>query len=444
MTSVRRTPSRRRRKTADQVAQVTYAELRQLNPAAARQKLIEAHATLGSIRAVARAFRTTRAIVRKALRRFKADGPGGLDDRSTRPHRSPSKTSDALEAMVAQARKRTGYGPLRLHRDARVPLSPWTIRNVVRRLGLKPKRRRTWKGTKRRLYIWEQKDPLSFFQTDLKVIPDRKGIPPDAYEHHECAGLPPYQWTACCVRTRTRFLAFSREKTFANGLAFMTLVVLWLRAHGVHHHVGFQTDWGEEFGGKSPKKLASLDRRIFRPMGATLHRIRKGRTTDNAIVERSHRSDDEEFYGPLLTRYPDTDSFLLGAFRWQCRWNLRRQHFGRHMSGLCPADRAQQLLSTLKRDVFLFPPILLDIVGPIPQTLGPHLPSLKVGHDVLAHYPGPSPATVFLTTNAGRRSFLSNAALYFHASAFDLKGPTRTRYQRPPRSGMCTLTRKAG
>ena len=382
---------KRRRRTAAQVATVTYQDLRQLNPAAARQKLLEAHQTLHSIRAVARAFETSRAIVRKAIRRFRKLGPAGLDDLSRRPHRSPNKTSDKLEQLVAQHRKRSGFGPLRLHHTANIPLAPSTIRNIIRRLGLKPRRRRTYKGIRRRQYIWEQKDPLSFFQTDLKVIRDHKGIPPQAYQHHEKAGLPPYQWTACCVRTRARFLAYSREKTVANGLAFMTLVVLWLRAHGLHHHVGFQTDWGEEFGGKSPRKLAALDRRLFKPLGATLHRIRKGRTTDNALVERSHRSDDEEFYAPLLTRFPNTDSFLLGTFRWQCRWNLRRPHFGRHMCGLRPFDRASQLLPTITRDVMLFPPLLLDTLSPLPQKIGSKLPSLKitpkVGHDVPAHYP---------------------------------------------------------
>lgn len=380
-------PRRRHRSPAE----LTYAELRQLNPAAARQKLLEAVQQLGSIRAAARAFATSRNCVRKALRRFKQDGPAGLTDRSCRPHRCPRQTSPRLEALVLTARRRHGYGPQRLHRDAHVPLPPSTIRNILRRAGARPKRRRTWKGTRRRQYLWDSKDPLSFFQTDLKVIRDRKALPPDVYRHHEKAGLPLYQWTAICVRTRMRFLAFSSEKTRANGLAFMTLVVLWLRSQGVHSRcVSFQTDWGEEFGGKSPRILAALDRRIFAPMGASLLRIRKGRTTDNAIVERSHRSDDEEFYAPMLTRYPNTDAFLVGAFRWQCRWNLRRPHFGRHMYGQRPLDRARQIVDSLPRDVACFPPLLLDRLGPVPQLLAQHLPlklEPRVGHEVPAHYP---------------------------------------------------------
>jgi putative transposase len=370
-------------------AQMTYAELRQLNPAAARQKLLEAFETLVSVRAVAALFETDRKTVRKALHRFASAGVDGLADLSRRPHHSPNQTSSSLEQLVVAARRQTGYVPLRLHRDSEIPLSPGTIRNILRRHPVRPKKRKTWRGTRRRIYQWDDKEPLSFFQTDLKVIRDRKALPNDVYTHHERAGLPLYQWTACCVRTRLRFLAYSNEKTLANGLLFMILVACWVRMHGLHHRICFQTDWGEEFGGKSPRKLASLDRRIFAPLDAALLRIRKGRTTDNALVERSHRSDDEEFYAPKLIRYPNTDSFLLAAFRWQCRFNIRRPHFGKHMNGRRPIDRAREILPQLRRDVALFPSILLDKLGPATQLLATVLPITehqRVVHDVPAHY----------------------------------------------------------
>jgi putative transposase len=378
------------RKARRDPTRLTYAELRDLNPAAARQKLLEALDQLDSIHAVARLFVTDRNTVRKAVRRFRKLGPAGLTDASRRPLRSPTRTKRALEAAVLAARRRHGYGPLRLHRDAHIPLSPWTIRNILRRHHVKPKRRRSWRGTRRNIFHWEDKAPLSFFQTDLKIIRDRKALPQDVYTHHERAGLPLYQWTAACVRSRLRFLAWSNEKTVANGLLFMTLLVLWLRAHGVHHRLSFQTDWGEEFGGKSPRKLAELDRRLFAPLNATLLKIRKGRTTDNAIVERSHRSDDEEFYAPLLTRYPNTDAFLVAGYRWQSRFNIRRPHFGRHMDGRRPLDLAQGILPDLRRDVALFPPLLLDNIGPLPQLLRDVLPiteTKRPGDDVPAHYP---------------------------------------------------------
>ncbi len=46
--------------------------------------------------------------------------------------------------------------------------------------------------------------------------------------------------------------------------------------------------------------LARLNRKIFKPLGAQLVRFPPGRKGYNVRVERSHRTDDEEFYLPLL------------------------------------------------------------------------------------------------------------------------------------------------
>lgn len=74
-----------------------------------------------------------------------------------------------------------------------------------------------------------------------------KSIPKDVYFHILRLGLPRYQWTAIDVKTRVRFLAYSEDKSFANGLAFMLILALWLRGFRVSHKFYFQTDWGEEF-----------------------------------------------------------------------------------------------------------------------------------------------------------------------------------------------------
>lgn len=146
--SRRRRRRPRRAAPARSPAQMTYAELRALNPAAARQKVLEAFESLGSFRAVAVLFETDRKTVRKAIRRFRVNGVEGLTDLSRRPHHSPNQTSPALEQLVVAARRQTGYGPLRLNRDAEVPLPPGTIRNVLRRHPVRPKKRKTWRGTR--------------------------------------------------------------------------------------------------------------------------------------------------------------------------------------------------------------------------------------------------------------------------------------------------------
>lgn len=50
----------------------------------------------------------------KWIRRFTAEGRDGLQDRSSRPHRSPTRLSPAREAAIAARRRATLEGPHRI------------------------------------------------------------------------------------------------------------------------------------------------------------------------------------------------------------------------------------------------------------------------------------------------------------------------------------------
>lgn len=84
------------------------------------------------------------------------------------------------------------------------------------------------------------------------------------------------------------------------GLIFMMSIIYFLRALGLTHEITLQTDNGEEFGGKSVNKLDYLNRAIFGPLNTKLIHIPKGKKEYNAFVERSHQTDDNEFYIPQL------------------------------------------------------------------------------------------------------------------------------------------------
>jgi len=51
-------------------------------------------------------------------------------------------------------------------------------------------------------------------------------------------------------------------------------------------------------------------------LGAKLVRIPKGRKTYNGRVERSHRTDDEEFYVPCILEITDREEFYERAAEW--------------------------------------------------------------------------------------------------------------------------------
>lgn len=47
-------------------------------------------------------------------RRYQAEGVSGLEDRSSRPHRSPSKLKPSIERRIVAVRRRRGLGPARI------------------------------------------------------------------------------------------------------------------------------------------------------------------------------------------------------------------------------------------------------------------------------------------------------------------------------------------
>jgi transposase InsO family protein len=298
------------------------------------------------------------------------------------------------------SRLKTGFGPVRLRKyllRSGLDIPPSTIRNIIRGNNLvkshKKKKRRNLKT-----YNMDALYPLEHFQIDLKHILDFDTLPTEVYNHIRDKGFPPYQWTSIDVKTRIRFIAYSYEKTASNGLFFLYLVGNWLRSFGIHRKIYFQTDWGEEFGGKSMKKIHQIQTNILSPLNIQLLRIRKGHSEDNAYVERSHRTDDEEFYIPETLKIPDKENFLFRAFKWLWTYNTKRPHYGQNMNGSTPLEKLLSLMPWINYKICAFPPIILDeITTNPPLSLLPptppffSLPSWSIAdtstvHDVSAHY----------------------------------------------------------
>ena len=305
------------------------------------------------------------------MRRFQAEGELGLQDRSHRPSHCPCQTPAALQERVVQLRKATGFGRERLsrhlwHQD-RIALSPHTIRHILRR----QKRRRQVCYPAHR--AWETRQPFALAQVDVKDIRDQGTL-----HHLQQAHLPRYQWTFLEGRTRLRFLAFSHKLTRTNALCFAGLVLFWLRAHGITQRVQWQTDWGSEWGGESVPQMARLNERFFQPLGARLVRFPLGRKGYNGRVERSHRTDDEEFYLPLLLQIRDERELLKRAAQWVSYDNVARRHSGAGMDGRSPWQKLRQLGVQAPVEFAMLPPIVLDRIA-TDWVLGP-------GNNLLTHY----------------------------------------------------------
>jgi putative transposase len=296
----------------------SYKELYQQAPLFARKNVIKVYQQTKNKSLTARIFKTHLCVVRELIKRFEQEGEEGLKNRSRRPKNSPHKTPVHIEGMILTEREKTGYGRDRIARNLSVrgiPVNPSTVRYVLRRYHASAKYKWSRYRKKQRFYDFEQLHPLEHFEVDLKEIYDQSTLSQETIHHAQSIHIPPYQCTAIDIKTRIRFLSYSYEKTFSNGLAFMLSLLYFVRMSGIEHRLTFQTDNGEEFGGKSVDKLDYLNRQIFGPLQARLIHIPKGKKGWNAFVERSHQTDDNEFYIPQLELCQDVKEFFWRAMR---------------------------------------------------------------------------------------------------------------------------------
>ncbi len=115
---------------------------------------------------VARQFRVSRPTVAKWVRRCRREGLGGLEDRTSRPRRSPKLTSEPLAEQIIGLRRSTGWGPHRI--GWALGMARSTVYAVLRRLGL---HRLAWlHRTTREIVRYERERPGELVHLDVKKL----------------------------------------------------------------------------------------------------------------------------------------------------------------------------------------------------------------------------------------------------------------------------------
>jgi transposase InsO family protein len=262
------------------------------------------------IRTAGRRFGLDRKTVRAWRNRWRALGIVGLVPRypKIRARRIPEK----LVHLIAIARTEFGYGSTRtqlwLWRVHRLRVSQSTIQRVARTLQLPPVRP-VRKRRPKQLKLFERANPGDCVQVDVKFV--------------RVGGRRLFQYTAIDDCTRYRVLRLYPRLDMRTSVAFFTELrhVAPFRIHRI------QTDNGPEFG--LAFHLAVLEAGIA-------HRyIRPRRPQQNGKVERSHRIDNEEFWG--------RHDFIVpleaerGLALWEQHYNTER--FSLALHGRTPAER---------------------------------------------------------------------------------------------------------
>jgi len=367
-------------KNGPRTQQVTidYKALRKVNAEAARKAVLEYLKTTSNISKVAQLFGITRAVVYDILGKEREDD---LRDRSRRPKRQPGKTPVAIEEKVIETKNKTHLGPERLSRyltkyeGMTVPAG--TIRHILARNRHRLQyhlRTRPYKG-KREFVDWYSAKPFEIVQIDTKYIRDKKALTEEQIIHLDRYQIPNFQWGALDVNSRFKMIGYSREKNWTNGLCWYLWVISWLRSHGVKSKIIFTVDNGEELGGKSWLKIREL-RKLISGFGCHLIQNHKGHAEENAHLERSHLTDDLEFYIPRVLHITSEAELLVEAAGYIYYYDNIREHSS--LNYLTPFAYLKSQCPDIDDRIRFTIPIMLDDVS---VQLGPWS-----GYHVLAQH----------------------------------------------------------
>jgi transposase InsO family protein len=264
---------------------------------------------------VADRYGVSRQSIHSWLRRYRAEGLAGLEDRSHRPRSCPHQASVQVEAQVCELRRQhPSWGPLRLHHELQrqgvigVPSRAGIYRILVRHHLVEPGRRRRRRSDWRR---WEREAPMQLWQLDIVG-----GIRlADGAECKLVSGIDDH----------SRFCVIAAVVPRATGRAVCTAFAAALARYGVPAEV--LTDNGRQFTGRfgKPRPAEVLFDRICRENAIT-HRLTGIRSpTTTGKVERFHKTLRSELLATLAP-FPSLEVAQKVIDDWVQDYNCRRPH----------------------------------------------------------------------------------------------------------------------
>jgi transposase InsO family protein len=234
------------------------------------------------------------------------------------------QTDEETEVLILQLRLSTNYGPKRLKdelSDYDVAVGEKAIRGVIEDVGLVKKQRKPRKKTSQPFYA---PYPGYRLQVDTKAVPNDEDKRKSRRQ----------QFTAIDIVSKIRYLKVMDGLSNGNSITFVKEALAFFAEIGIKIEC-VQTDnhstFTNLFSGSNKKSDHEL-RRIH-PLTLFLvgkrieHKLsRPGTPQHNGFVERSHRTDEEEFYRVTKTAGVDISILQTKMSQWQDEYNNTRRH----------------------------------------------------------------------------------------------------------------------
>lgn len=255
-----------------------------------RRRMVDCVVVAGwTVTAAAERFQVDAKTVRKWRDRFVSEGPGGLEDRSSRPRRSPNRTPRRLRCEVIRLRRKRRWGAA--HIGFEVGLASSTVQAILHREGLGRLDRgdRATRTPRPKPQRYEREHAGELIHVDVKKL---AGIPDGGGWRSRGHGFPGektkangagYRFIHSAIDDRSR-LVYS--EILADETA-LTAAGFWERAAAWYSSMGIPPERVITDNGSCYR--SGLWHRACSATGTQVRRTRPYRPQTNGKIERFHR-----------------------------------------------------------------------------------------------------------------------------------------------------------
>jgi transposase InsO family protein len=296
-----------------------------------RQLLVERVRDQGMpVAHVAKAMGISRQCAHRWVRRFDEEGLAGLEDRSSRPHRSPRRIDQRRERRVLAARRKHRCGPAQLARLSGVPER--TVTRVLRRAGVPrlsecdPMTGEVIRASRQSALRYERARPGDLVHVDVKKLGK---IPPGggwrgrgelASNHRSGRHKAGYDYVHSMVDDHSRF-AYSEVLGDEKG---PTCAGFLLRAAAAFARAGIRSITEVMTDNAKNYIRSAVFQSVLVELGATHVLIRPHCPWQNGKVERLNRTLQVEWAYRRIYRSNAERTRALAL--WLRRYNTERPH----------------------------------------------------------------------------------------------------------------------
>jgi transposase InsO family protein len=280
---------------------------------------------------VARELGISRQCAYRWVRRFDAEGWAGLQDRSSRPHRQPRRSSPATEDRVVACRRELRRGPAFIAEATGVPER--TVSRILARRGepplaaCDPLTGQVIRASKATTVRYERERPGDLVHLDVKKpgkIPDGGGWRANgrtaSRTRQQKKARTGYDYVHVAIDDHSR-LAYAEtcpDETGATAAAFLLRAAAYFTAHGITRIERVITDNAFAY------RHSAAFRQAVTALGARQKFIRPHCPWQNGKAERFNRTLATEWaYHQPFTSSTQRTAALPG---WLTFYNTRRRH----------------------------------------------------------------------------------------------------------------------